>query len=138
MANRLYLLDTDVISYYLRGGHPALNERLRFMPYGSILVSAISAAELLSGIRDLPLRHPVQLDVEGYLETANVVAWPVSAAAAYADIRYALGRFGKDIGVMDMMIAAPALAADLTLVSNNTRHYERLAPPLRLENWTEA
>jgi len=107
-------------------------------PSESILVSAISSAELLSGIRHIPLKHPIRSDVERYLDTENVVAWPIAAAAAYADIRYGLGRFGKYVGVMNMLIAAHALAADLTLVSNNTRHYERLAPPLRLESWTEA
>jgi len=36
-----------------------------------------------------------------------------------------------------MMIAAHALALGATLVTNNTRHYERIQAPLRLENWTE-
>jgi tRNA(fMet)-specific endonuclease VapC len=36
---------------------------------------------------------------------------------------------------MDMMIAAHALSAAATLVTNNLRHFERVEAPLILENW---
>ena len=42
---------------------------------------------------------------------------------------------GNVIGEMDMMIAAHAVAIDGVLVTNNVRHYERIAPPLAIENW---
>ena len=38
---------------------------------------------------------------------------------------------------MDMLIGAHALHVDAVLVTNNTRHFERI-PELRLENWVEA
>jgi tRNA(fMet)-specific endonuclease VapC len=44
---------------------------------------------------------------------------------------------GKPIGELDRMIAAHAVAAEAVLVTNNTRHYERIAQPLTLENWSE-
>jgi tRNA(fMet)-specific endonuclease VapC len=36
---------------------------------------------------------------------------------------------------MDMMIAAHALSVGAVLVSNNTRHFARISPPLTLGNW---
>jgi tRNA(fMet)-specific endonuclease VapC len=36
---------------------------------------------------------------------------------------------------MDMKIAAHALSARAVLVTNNNRHYQRIAAPLMLENW---
>jgi tRNA(fMet)-specific endonuclease VapC len=39
---------------------------------------------------------------------------------------------------MDMMIAAHALATGAVLVTNNTRHFGRVAAPLALANWNEA
>lgn len=42
---------------------------------------------------------------------------------------------GTPIGANDLWIAAHALAADLTLASNNTRDFERVEG-LRLENWS--
>jgi tRNA(fMet)-specific endonuclease VapC len=35
-----------------------------------------------------------------------------------------------------MMIAAHSLSSAAVLVTNNMRHYERIAAPLLLENWT--
>jgi tRNA(fMet)-specific endonuclease VapC len=44
----------------------------------------------------------------------------------------------QPIGELDMMIAAHALSLGVVLVTNNARHYQRLCPPLQMENWTEA
>ncbi len=42
------------------------------------------------------------------------------------------------MGELDMMIAVHALAQNCTLVTNNTRHFARVAPPLQLANWAES
>ena len=44
---------------------------------------------------------------------------------------------GQTIGELDMMIAAHSLAVAAVLVTNNTRHYERIRAPLILQNWHE-
>ena len=51
----------------------------------------------------------------------------------YAEIRLELERIGRPAGANDL-IAAHARALDLTLVTNNTREFERV-PGLRLEDW---
>jgi predicted nucleic acid-binding protein len=48
----------------------------------------------------------------------------------------ALERAGTPIGANDMLIAAHALALGLTLVTNNTREFGRVAG-LRVENWLD-
>jgi tRNA(fMet)-specific endonuclease VapC len=58
------------------------------------------------------------------------------AADFYADIRHQLLSTGQTIGELDMMIAAHSLSASAVLVTNNTRHYERVAAPLILQNWS--
>lgn len=60
---------------------------------------------------------------------------PLAAGRHYGDIRAQLNAQGQPIGGNDLWIAAHALAADLILVSNNTREFERI-PQLKLENWT--
>ncbi len=52
----------------------------------------------------------------------------------YAEVRHHLARQGTPIGPNDLLIAAHTLAADLTLVTANTREFERV-PSLRVENW---
>lgn len=49
-------------------------------------------------------------------------------------IRATLEVQGQLIGDMDMLIAAVAKAEGLTLVTNNTAHFSRVAG-LRIENW---
>jgi tRNA(fMet)-specific endonuclease VapC len=45
-----------------------------------------------------------------------------------------LARDGTPIGQIDTLIAAHALALDLTLVSNNVRHFGKVRG-LRTDNW---
>ncbi|MDV7394833.1 hypothetical protein RZS08_25840, partial [Arthrospira platensis SPKY1] len=55
-------------------------------------------------------------------------------AVHYGAIRAMLELQGRPIGANDLWIAAHACAAQLILVSNNTREFERI-PGLLLENW---
>ncbi|VAW40922.1 hypothetical protein MNBD_CHLOROFLEXI01-1575 [hydrothermal vent metagenome] len=57
-----------------------------------------------------------------------------AAAHAYGIIRAVLEKQGQPIGREDLLIAAHALAADLTLVTNNEAEFRRI-PDLRVENW---
>ena len=84
------------------------------------------------------MQHSRRTEVAFFLRLANILPWSNPAAEAYADIRHTLTTSGQLIGELDMMIAAHALARGSILVTNNTRHFERLAPPLHLENWAES
>ena len=57
-----------------------------------------------------------------------------ASAEAYGRLRAELARRGTPIGPNDLMIAAIALAYDLTLVTHNTAEFSRV-PGLRLEDW---
>ena len=57
-----------------------------------------------------------------------------AAAMSYATVRSPLEAAGTPIGPLDAQIAAHALALGVTLVSNNTREFERV-PGLKLANW---
>ena len=57
-----------------------------------------------------------------------------------ASILTELIRTGQQIGQLDPFIAAPAIANDRPLVTNNTKHYQGIVDlgfPLELENWRE-
>ncbi|WP_353570724.1 PIN domain-containing protein [Candidatus Albibeggiatoa sp. nov. BB20] len=54
-------------------------------------------------------------------------------ATQYGHIRATLERAGTPIGNNDLWIAAHALALDVTLISNNTKEFERV-PHLKIEN----
>jgi tRNA(fMet)-specific endonuclease VapC len=65
-----------------------------------------------------------------------VLAWEEECAGFYAGIRHHLTAPVNLIGALDMMIAAHARVLGAVLVTNNTRHYERIPLPRILENWT--
>ena len=65
-----------------------------------------------------------------------VIAPDDAVGASYGAIRAQLERAGTPIGNNDLWIAAHALALGVTLVSNNTREFERI-PKLKLANWVE-
>ncbi len=133
-----FLLDTAISSYLLRGGQTPLHEHYRYASPENIFISAVTHAELLYGLKPLPFPHPRRDEVHRFVGFMQILAWDSLAAQAYADIRYSLTRSGRAIGELDRMIAGHALSRDYILVSNNTRHHERVVPPLKLENWTEA
>jgi tRNA(fMet)-specific endonuclease VapC len=56
------------------------------------------------------------------------------AAARYGLLRAQLRREGRPVGAHDMMIAAIALAADMTLVTRNEREFAVIAG-LRVMTW---
>ncbi len=54
----------------------------------------------------------------------------------FGEQRQRLKIAGLPIGEIDLLIGAQALAADLVVVTNNTKEFERIEG-LKLENWVE-
>lgn len=69
-----------------------------------------------------------------FLLPLEIADFGVDAAAKYGRVRATLERQGVPIGPLDTLIAAHALSLGVTLVTNNTREFERV-PNLALENW---
>ncbi len=134
----LYMLDTDIASYIIKGSDPTAEARLTAIPTSTVCVSAVTRAELLYVLKRLPAKHRLHVSVRHFLKIVRALSWDAEAADFYADIRHQLATTGQPIGELDMMIAAHSLAAGAVLVTNNMRHYERIAAPLILENWSEA
>ena len=135
---RLYLLDTDIASYVIDRRFPALDRRLKHLPAASVAISVITRAELMYGLESLETKHPLRTGVRMFLTTIRCLDWDVRAADWYASIRHRLTVSGQKIGELDMMIAAHAIAVDAVLVTNNMRHYKRIRPQLKIENWLDA
>jgi tRNA(fMet)-specific endonuclease VapC len=131
----LYMLDTDIASYAIKGPSVQLRKRLTEVEPSLICVSAVTCAELLYGLKRVPTNHRLHIGVRQFLKAVRVLAWDAEAAGFYADVRHELVTSGQPIGELDMMIAAHSMAAAAMLVTNNLRHYERIRAPLLLDNW---
>ena len=69
-----------------------------------------------------------------FLIPLEIVQFDENAASFYGNLRATLERSGQIIGAMDLLIAAHALSLNLTLVTNNTKEFNRVQN-LTLENW---
>lgn len=130
-----YMLDTDTASYVIKGRHPAIEQRLFSRDPGNVCISVVTRAELIYGLKHLPASHRLHGLVRQFLKLVRILPWDSDAADFYAEIRHQLVSSGQPIGDLDMMIAAHSLSAAAVLVTNNTRHFGRIALPLILENW---
>ena len=128
----LYMLDTDICSYVIKGTYPALNAKIKANK-NRICMSSITLAELLFGAKK---KKSIRLmtSIEFFQQLVEVIPWGEEAAKRYAEIRDALECSGIPIGNMDMLIAAAAHG--LCLVTNNSAHFSRV-PGLKSENWME-
>lgn len=131
----LHLLDTDIASYLIKGKSLAIEAKLAALVPSMVGISVMTRAELLYGLKRLPPEHRLHLAVRQFLKIVRTLPWDADAADWYADIRHHLVSTGQPISELDMMIAAHALSAGAVLVTNNSRHYERINAPLILANW---
>lgn len=123
----LFLLDTDICSYAIKGSHPALDQQLRDFKPGQIAVSAVTRAELRFGVALRPEATRLAMLVESFLTFVATLPWDASAADRYGVLRATLQQAGQPIGDHDMMIAAHALAVNATLITHNLAHFERVS-----------
>jgi tRNA(fMet)-specific endonuclease VapC len=132
-----YMLDTDTSSYIIKGGYGPVERHLARSSPSDICISAMTRAELLYGLKSLSQRHHLHQAVHRFLKVTSMLPWDAESADFFAEIKHQLRSGGTPIGEMDMLIAAHAIAADATLVTNNTRHFKRIRLPLMLANWME-
>ena len=113
-----YLLDSDVIIWFLRGRTEAVDLVKNLSGRGVLGCSALSIIEVLGGVK--PKDEP---STEAFLDTLR--SYPVDRSTA----RQAAGLIrqhrikGRTLQFVDATIAATCLAHDLTLVTYNQRHF---------------
>lgn len=132
MADR-FMLDTNIASYIVKGPSAALVTRLVAVPMAQLCVSTITQGELLYGLAQRPAATDLQTAVRAFLARLEILAWDSAAAVRYGVLRAELKTAGTPLGNLDTLIAAHALAASATLVTND--HAFTRVPGLVVENW---
>lgn len=130
-----YLLDTNIISDIIRNPFGPAARRVEEIDPKEICTSIVVAAELRYGCAKKGSAK-LSAKVESLLGTVTIVPFDMPADVRYGRIRAELEAVGQTIGLNDMLIAAHACALDLTLVTDNTREFQRIQG-LKLENWLE-
>jgi tRNA(fMet)-specific endonuclease VapC len=127
-----FLLDTDTISFALRGQGGVADELRRRSP-SEVCTSSVVAGELELGVARRGSRK-LRRELEGLYSGLEVLPYDLEAARRYGRLAAVLLDEGVPIGVEDMMVAAHALSRGLTLVTHNRKHFEHVKG-LRVEDW---
>ncbi|WP_294290353.1 type II toxin-antitoxin system VapC family toxin [uncultured Sphingomonas sp.] len=121
-----YLLDSNiVIGATLAIGEP-LRRRMADCNAGDMVMSSIVYAEVAFGC--MQAKPPAIAVLHAFVEEVPIVDFDATAAIAYAGLPFRRASY-------DRLIAAHALALQLTLVTDNIAHFADI-PGLRVENWT--
>jgi len=128
-----YLLDTNILSDLVRHPQGEVAKRIAEVGEDVVYTSVVVAAELRYGaVKSGSKKLSDRVDL--ILSTLEILPLEVPADREYARLRDHLTRQGTLIGPNDLMIAAHALALDLTVVTANTGEFSHV-PGLRVENW---
>ncbi len=130
----IYLLDTNVCIVYLNQRSSRVAERLETLFPSDIAVCPVVVAELFYGAMKSRRVADTFARQREFLQPFVSLPFDDRAAERYAGIRAGLEEKGTPIGPNDLLIAAIALANNLTLVTANTREFRRIEA-LRCEDW---
>lgn len=129
----LYLLDTDIVSYILKGTLPGIRARVDEKPSGSVVISAITAAELRYWLAKRPGPPRIRFHIEDFFLRIPTLPWDAHVAATHGELKARLFEMGRPLSELDMQIAAHAIALDAILVTHD-KAFSQIAG-LRTEDW---
>jgi tRNA(fMet)-specific endonuclease VapC len=130
------MLDTNTCIALIK--RKPVNALQKFNKYqvGDIGISAVTLAELRYGVSKSQHQAKNQTALDEFMLPLEVAAFDEQATVAYGVLRAALEKQGMPIGPLDTMIAAHALSLGVTLVTNNTREFNRV-PKLAVVDWVK-
>ena len=131
-----YYLDSNVLIYFLRGKSESIQKALQNQSPQNIKLPSVVKAELLFGAHKSQNPRKALEIVEDTISPYEVIPFDNAASGVYGRIRAELEAEGKIIGANDLIIAATVLSRGGTLVTNNTKEFERIKG-LQLENWSK-
>lgn len=128
-----YLLDTNICIYYIKGLY-ALKAKFKEIGPENCFISEITLAELKFGVAKSTAIEKNRQALEHFLSGVQIL--PIFPALdLYASEKALLQKSGKIIDDFDLLIGTTAVAFDLIMVTNNTKHFNRIHN-IKLEDWT--
>ena len=128
-----YLLDTNFCIHFIRGREWARAALGRLQTI-EVAVSAVTVGELYEGAHYAQVQSRELKKVETFLEPLGIIPFGREEAIKWGQVEARLRKQGSPIEAEDSMIAATANAHGLTLVSGNTKHFERVKG-LKIVDW---
>ncbi len=117
-----YLVDTDWAIHYLHGNQDIIRTLRRIAPEG-IALSVISLAELYEGVYYSRTPADNERALDEFLTGIELLPVNEEIAKRFGRERGHLHAAKRMVGDFDLLIGTTALVHDLTLLTNNRRHF---------------
>ena len=132
----MFIFDTDIYTNVMRKvPSETLLNRLKKVPRRDQFTTTITIAEVYYGVMKASNRpRLLKLFEDVLLPRATILPFDFSAAKKYGEIRSFLEKKGAPLAHADLQIASIALSMNMTLITGNLKHFQRV-PKLTVENW---
>ena len=130
----IYLLDTNIVSYWMRGDEKLISNIKSHKP-SELSICTVTLAEIYYGIEKSPVKKKERRNkIERISSQLEIHSFDELAARKYAIIRSQLEKNGLVISERDLQIASIAMANKLVVVTHNIKEFKRIVK-LEVEDW---
>ena len=130
----MFLLDTDTVIYNLKGNANVQKNMQRHIN-DAIAISVITLMELYYGAYKSQKVAANLAKIKTLEQAIDIIAIGSESTEIFGLLKAQLEGAGNRLDDLDLIIASCAMAQNLTLVTNNTKHFARI-DGLKLANWT--
>ena len=128
-----YLLDTNICIYFLKGKYD-LAAKIEKAGIFNCFISEITVAELKYGAEKSNRIVENSKNIELFIAKFTIV--PIyTSLTVYANEKARLSKIGQLLDDFDLLIGSTAISHEMTLVTNNTKHLNRLKH-IKIIDWT--
>jgi tRNA(fMet)-specific endonuclease VapC len=128
------LIDTDILTYFLKGDPEVIQNLNNYLDYYDVLeINLISYYEILSGLSAKNAFKQISI-FEDFVSENIILPLTEKSVKISAEIYGTLRKSGNKLDDIDVLIAGIAIENDMTLITNNVKHFSRI-PGLKIENW---
>ncbi len=118
-----YLLDTNILSYFVSGRHPEIVDLVLSLPVESRFINWVVQQELLYGVYRKN-RLDLEIKYEKFFKEMKVIHSNDQIVKVCSKLEADLDAKGQVKGLEDIWIAASCVAEDLILVTKNKKDFE--------------
>jgi len=130
----IYLLDTNIVSYWMRGDEKLINKIKSHKP-SELTICTVTLAEIYYGIEKSPVKKKERLKkIERISSQLEILPFDERSARKYSIIRAKLEKDGLVISERDLQIASIGMANKLIVVTHNIKEFKRIQK-LEVEDW---
>ncbi|MDJ0679926.1 MAG: type II toxin-antitoxin system VapC family toxin [Xenococcaceae cyanobacterium MO_167.B52] len=122
----IFLLDTDVVSFFLKGDSRA-NKYASIVQGNRLALSFMTVAELFQWAAVRNWGQSRIADLEKSLENYLIITVDIKVCRIWGNLRAERQAIGKAISPQDAWIAATAIRHSLPLVTNNAKDFQNIS-----------